>query len=46
MVHDLIDALRKRGVTIFLTTHRLTEVERLCDHVAIMNTSPRTAPTY
>ncbi|MFC1418381.1 ABC transporter ATP-binding protein [Streptacidiphilus cavernicola] len=40
-VHDLIDALRKRGVTIFLTTHRLAEAERLCDRVAIMNTTLR-----
>ncbi len=41
-VHDLIDALRKRGVTIFLTTHRLAEAERLCDRVGIMNTTLRT----
>jgi ABC-2 type transport system ATP-binding protein len=41
-VHDLVDALRKRGVTIFLTTHRLEEAERLCDRVAILNTTLRT----
>jgi ABC-2 type transport system ATP-binding protein len=41
-VHELIDELRKRGVTIFLTTHRLDEAERLCDRVAILNTSLRT----
>ena len=41
-VHDLIDALRRRGVTIFLTTHRLEEAERLCDRVAILNTTLRT----
>jgi ABC-2 type transport system ATP-binding protein len=41
-VHELIDALRKRGVTIFLTTHRLEEAERLCDRVAILNTTMRT----
>src|SRR6266851_8191759 len=41
-VHELIDALRRRGVTIFLTTHRLEEAERLCDRVAIMNTTLRT----
>ena len=41
-VHDLIDGLRKRGVTIFLTTHRLEEAERLCDRVAILNTTLRT----
>jgi ABC-2 type transport system ATP-binding protein len=41
-VHELIDALRQRGVTIFLTTHRLEEAERLCDRVAILNTTIRT----
>ena len=41
-VHDLIAGLRDRGVTVFLTTHRLEEAERLCDRVAIMSTSLRT----
>ncbi len=41
-VHELIDELRKRGVTVFLTTHRLEEAERLCDRVAILNTKLRT----
>ena len=41
-VLGLIAALRDRGVTVFLTTHRLDEAERLCDRVAIMNTSLRT----
>jgi ABC-2 type transport system ATP-binding protein len=41
-VHELIDGLRRRGVTIFLTTHRLDEAERLCDRVAILNTTLRT----
>jgi ABC-2 type transport system ATP-binding protein len=40
-VHGLIAALRERGVTVFLTTHRLDEAERLCDRVAILNTSLR-----
>ncbi len=40
-VHELILGLRKQGVTIFLTTHRLEEAERLCDRVAILNTSLR-----
>ena len=39
-VHELIDGLRERGVTVFLTTHRLEEAERLCDRVAILNTTP------
>jgi len=41
-VHALIEALRERGVTIFLTTHRLEEAERLCDRVAILRTTLRT----
>ena len=41
-VHSLVDDLRRRGVTIFLTTHRLEEAERLCDRVAILNTTLRT----
>jgi ABC-2 type transport system ATP-binding protein len=41
-VHELIAALSRSGVTIFLTTHRLQEAERLCDRVAILNTTLRT----
>src|SRR5487761_782000 len=41
-VHGLIAGLRDRGVTVFLTTQRLEEAERLCDRVAIMSTSLRT----
>ena len=41
-VHELIESLRRGGVTIFLTTHRLEEAERLCDRVAILNTTLRT----
>ncbi len=40
-VHELIVSLRQRGVTIFLTTHRLEEAERLCHRVAILNTTMR-----
>ena len=40
-VHDLINGLRERGVTVFLTTHRLEEAERLCDRVAILNMTLR-----
>ena len=29
-------------MTIFLTTHRLDEAEKLCDRVAILNTTLRT----
>jgi len=41
-VHELVVALSRSGVTIFLTTHRLAEAERLCDRVAILNTTLRT----
>jgi ABC-2 type transport system ATP-binding protein len=41
-VLGLIAGLRDRGVTVFITTHRLDEAERLCDRVAIMSTSLRT----
>jgi ABC-2 type transport system ATP-binding protein len=41
-VHALINSLRAKGVTIFLTTHRLDEAEKLCDRVAILNTKLRT----
>jgi ABC-2 type transport system ATP-binding protein len=40
-VHELIVSLRGRGITIFLTTHRLEEAERLCHRVAILNTTLR-----
>jgi ABC-2 type transport system ATP-binding protein len=41
-VLELVRDLRQEGVTIFLTTHRLDEAERLCDRIAIMNTTLRT----
>lgn len=41
-VHELIAGLGRSGVTVFLTTHRLAEAERLCDRVAILNTTLRT----
>lgn len=34
---DIIDQVRKKGVTIVLTTHYMEEAERLCDRVAIMD---------
>jgi len=34
---DLIEAFRKSGRTILLTTHYMDEAERLCDRVAILD---------
>jgi ABC-2 type transport system ATP-binding protein len=34
---DLISEIRKRGVTVILTTHYMDEAEMLCDRVAIMD---------
>jgi ABC-2 type transport system ATP-binding protein len=36
-VRDLLLSLRERKITIFLNSHLLTEVERICDHVAIVD---------
>jgi len=36
-VWDLIASIRKRGKTVFLTTHFMEEAERLCDRVAIID---------
>jgi ABC-2 type transport system ATP-binding protein len=35
-VRDLILSLRRRGKTVFFSTHILTDVEALCDRVAIL----------
>ncbi len=34
---DMIRHVRRRGKTVFLTTHSMEEAERLCDRVAIMD---------
>jgi len=36
-VREIIATLKARGVTIFLNSHLLTEVERVCDRVAIVD---------
>ena len=35
-VRDLIRGLRREGVTVFLNSHLLSEVESTCDRVAIL----------
>ncbi len=34
---DLIDELKGSGITVFLSTHILNDVERVCDNVSILN---------
>lgn len=36
-IWDLVREMRKRGKTVFLTTHFMEEAERLCDRVAILD---------
>ncbi len=36
-VRDIIRALRAAGTTVFLNSHLLSEVEQVCDQVAIIN---------
>ena len=37
VVRGLLRELREDGTTVFLTTHNMTEVEEICDHVAILS---------
>lgn len=37
VVWELIDALRRDGVTVVLTTHHLQEAEELADHIVIID---------
>jgi ABC-2 type transport system ATP-binding protein len=36
-VRELLEELRRRGVAVLLNTHLLSEVERVCDRVAIID---------
>jgi ABC-2 type transport system ATP-binding protein len=39
LVREFIADLKKEGRTIFLCTHNLDEADRLCDRIAVFNTS-------
>lgn len=36
-IHELILEEKAKGTTIFLTTHNMAEVEKLCQHVALLH---------
>jgi ABC-2 type transport system ATP-binding protein len=36
-IRDVLAGLKKEGKTIFLNSHLLSEVERICDRIAILN---------
>jgi ABC-2 type transport system ATP-binding protein len=36
-VRDLLESLRRSGVTILLSSHQLSEIEEICDRVAIIS---------
>ncbi|HEU4868275.1 MAG TPA: ABC transporter ATP-binding protein, partial [Actinomycetota bacterium] len=36
-VRNQIAALKERGATVILNSHLLSEVERMCDHAAIIH---------
>lgn len=36
-IHELIFSMCEDGTTVFLTTHNMTEAEKLCKHVALLH---------
>ena len=42
-VKDIVVALKARGITIFFSSHKLTEVENICDTIAIVHTGQHAA---
>lgn len=36
-IHRLINELKEKGTTIFLTTHDMVEAAKLCDNIALLN---------
>jgi ABC-2 type transport system ATP-binding protein len=42
-IRELIAGLREKGVTVFMSTHILSDIEALCDEVAILRNGKLTA---
>src|SRR5439155_1257943 len=40
-IRNLIESLRDQGKTVFLSSHQLSDVELVCDRVAILNEGRR-----
>jgi len=36
-IRQLLESLKNQGMTIFLNSHLLSEVEKICDNAAIIN---------
>ena len=36
-IHSLLEELNREGMTVFLTSHNMQEVDRLCHRVAFLN---------
>lgn len=36
-IHGYLFELKRKGTTIFLTTHNMVEAAKLCDHIALLN---------
>ena len=36
-IHTILTEQKKKGTTIFLTTHNMFEAESLCDHIALLS---------
>lgn len=36
-IHSMMNSLKERGTTIFLTTHNMNEAQQMCDRLALIN---------